>query len=98
MTISFYSAGMYTEGICIMCCRPLRVEGAYMLLTTSVDARRPTRMHIRMMPRDDEDASLRLASDNRLLATADVPAPKVACIQITSLNHTPANQMKSQRW
>lgn len=48
-----------------------------MLLAASMDARRPTRMHISMQPRDEEQATLMLASNDRHLATADVPAPKV---------------------
>lgn len=53
------------------------MEGAYVLLAAHMDARRPTRMHISMQPRDDEEATLLLASNDRHLATADVPAPKV---------------------
>ena len=48
-----------------------------MLLAASMDARRPTRMHISMQPRDEEQATLMLATNDRHLATADVPAPKV---------------------
>ena len=49
-----------------------------MLLTTAPDARRPTRMHIKIQPQDEEEATLMLASNVRHLATADVPAPKVS--------------------
>ncbi|KAL0036465.1 hypothetical protein WJX77_008836 [Trebouxia sp. C0004] len=58
-------------------CRPLRLGGAFVLLTTAPDLRRPTRMQIKIQPQDEEEATLMLASDVRHLATADVPAPKV---------------------
>lgn len=59
-------------------CRPLRLGGAYVLLAASMDTRRPTCMHISMQPRDEEEATLVLAPNDRRLATADVPAPKVS--------------------
>ncbi|KAA6420994.1 MAG: ubiquitin carboxyl-terminal hydrolase 2-like [Trebouxia sp. A1-2] len=58
-------------------CRPLRLGGAFVLLTTAPDQRRPTRMQIKIQPQDEEEATLMLASNVRHLATADVPAPKV---------------------
>jgi len=51
--------------------------GAFVLLTTAPDQRRPTRMQIKIQPQDEEEATLMLASNVRHLATADVPAPKV---------------------
>ena len=57
-----------------------------MLLTTTPDARRPTRLHIKIQPQDDEEATLMLTSNIRHLATADVPAPKVTLAKLmTSL-------------
>lgn len=58
-------------------CRPLRLGAAFVLLTTTPDVRRPTRMHIKIQPQDDDEATLMLAANIRHLATADVPAPKV---------------------
>ncbi len=60
-----------------MGCRPLRLGGAFVLLTTAPDQRRPSRMQIKIQPQDEEEATLMLASNVRHLATADVPAPKV---------------------
>ena len=67
-----------SSNLSCLCCRPLRLEGAYVLLAAHMDARRPTRMHISMRPQDDEAATLLLATNDRHLATADVPAPKVS--------------------
>ena len=64
--------------MCLLARRPLRLDAAFVLLTTAPDVRRPTRMHIKIQPQDEEEATLMLASNVRHLATADVPAPKVS--------------------
>ena len=43
-------------------------------------------MHIKIQPQDDEEATLKLASNVRHLATADVPAPKVSAFASPTTN------------
>lgn len=65
-------------------CRPLRLGPAFVLLTTAPDARRPTRLLIKIQPQDDTEATLMIAASVRHLATADVPAPKVSSPKLQS--------------
>lgn len=65
------------------------MDNAFLLLTTSPDARRPTKMHIKIQPQDEEEATLMLASNVRHLADADVPAPKVTYVWAVGSSHKP---------